>query len=89
MTDSEKQTCASCGRSIPGESLECPECGNHPAFEIRKLGAAVVFAGSLLTQLYLYVGLVAVIIGLMVVTTSAAVPIKPSDYEYEFTLIGG
>jgi hypothetical protein len=89
MTDSEKQTCASCGRSIPEDSLECPECGNYPAFEIRKLGAAVVFGGSLLTQLYLYVGLIGIILGLMVVTTTVAVPFKPSDYEYEFTLIGG
>lgn len=89
MTDSESPTCASCGRSIPEDTLECPECGNHPAFEIRKLGAGVVFAGSLLTQLYLYFGLFAIIIGLMVVSTSVFMPLKPSDYEYEFTLIGG
>ncbi|MCX2818762.1 hypothetical protein EGH25_05280 [Haladaptatus sp. F3-133] len=89
MTDPENPTCASCGRSVPEDSLECPECGNYPAFEIRKLGAAVVFAGSLLTQLYLYFGLVIIIIGLLVVSTSVFAPVKPTDYEYEFEFIGG
>jgi hypothetical protein len=89
MTDPDNPTCASCGRSVPEDTLECPECGNYPAFEIRKLGAAVVFAGSLLTQLYLYFGLVAIILGLLVVSTSVFVPVKPTDYDYEFELIGG
>jgi hypothetical protein len=86
MTDSESLTCASCGGELTDGSLECSECGNYPAFELRKAGAAVVFAGSIATQIYLYFGLVAIIVGLMMATTSVAVPIKASDYEFEFDI---
>jgi len=87
MPDPEHPTCASCGGEVSEGELECSECGNYPAFELRKLGAAVVFAGSLLTQMYLYVGFVAVILGLLVVSTSVFAPIKPTDHDYEFDLI--
>jgi len=86
MTDPTNPTCASCGGELTDGSLECPECGNYPAFELRKAGAAVVFAGSIATQIYLYFGLVAIIVGLMITTTSVAVPVKPSDYEFEFNV---
>jgi hypothetical protein len=86
MTD-ESLRCASCGGEVSERSVECNECGNHPSFEVRKLGAAVVFGGSLLTQMYLYFGVAAVALGLVVVTTSVFLPLNPAEHDFEFDIV--
>jgi hypothetical protein len=74
--------CASCGSAVPEGELECPECGNRPEFDLRRIGAVFAILGSFGAPLIdLYGGAAMMAIGFGIITLSAVRSPKPTEYD--------